>query len=240
MKLKKVTTTSTCKICQTAAPLYGVIDFKHVHGEHDLSLILSGYAIYYHRCPHCHLIYTNAFDDWSIDDFATYIYNDDYILVDPDFQQKRPQMNADFLLDNFADLGAWNILDFGCGSNKLVKLLNDNGIHATGWDPFYAKGPIPPGRFDFIVSFEVMEHAPDPMYTVSLINDLLDEQDGKCFFTTMSNDGRERLKMDDWYIAPRGGHVTYYSKKSLDILFNRFNMRVYHISQGLHLAFRLP
>jgi SAM-dependent methyltransferase len=240
MKIKKVNANSTCKICHAQAPLYGVIDFNDIHGRHNLNMPLSGYAIYYHRCPECGLIYTNAFDDWTEEDFATHVYNDDYIHIDPDFPQKRPQQNADFLIENFADLASWKMLDFGCGSNRLVNLLKERGITATGWDPFYPSGDMPTEKFDFIVNFEVMEHTPDPLKTVSLINDLLDERDGKCFFTTLNNNGREKQGMHDWYILPRGGHVTYYSRKALDILFNRFNMRVYHMSEGLHLAFRLP
>lgn len=239
MKIKKVSAVSNCKICHSQAPLYGVIDFNELRGRHNLNIPLSGHAIYYHKCPVCALIYTNAFDDWSGNDFAIHVYNDDYIYIDPDFPQKRPQQNADFLIENFADLYLWKILDFGCGSNKLVNFLKEKGITATGWDPFYSCGGMPEERFDFIVSFEVMEHTPDPVKTVSLINDLLDKREGKCFFSTLNNDGREREKMNDWYILPRCGHVTYYSKKSLDILFNKFGMRVYHISEGLHLAFRV-
>lgn len=76
--------------------MYGVIDFNELHGRHGLKSKLSGQPIYYHRCEHCGLIYTNAFDHWNEDDFSTYIYNDEYIHIDPDFPELRPQQNARF------------------------------------------------------------------------------------------------------------------------------------------------
>ncbi|TKU72639.1 class I SAM-dependent methyltransferase [Citrobacter sp. wls706] len=238
MDIKKVEKISLCKICNSEASLYGVIDFNELHGRHGLKSKLSGQPIYYHRCEHCGLIYTNAFDHWNEDDFSTYIYNDEYIHIDPDFPELRPQQNARFLIENFSDIKSYHMLDFGCGNNKLVDLLKEKGVDATGWDPFYQNDSMPQEKFEFIVSFEVMEHTPDPIKTVSLIDNLLNSNNGKFFFSTLNNDSRLHLKMDDWYILPRGGHVSYYSTKSLNILFHKFNMEVHHICDGLHLAFK--
>ncbi|MFP2504064.1 class I SAM-dependent methyltransferase [Buttiauxella gaviniae] len=239
MKIRHADVKSICKVCNSEALLYGVIDFNDVHGRHQLTMQLSGHPITYHKCERCGLIFTNAFDDWSESDFSKYIYNDDYIKIDPDFPHNRPVQNFNFLMENFEEIRNYHLLDYGCGSNKLVGLLKDNGVGATGWDPFYQSDAMPDDRFDFIVSFEVMEHTPNPVKTVSLINDLLDNQHGKCFFSTLNNDNRLSKKMNDWYILPRAGHVTYYSRKSLDILFNKFDMRVFHISDGLHLALKM-
>lgn len=238
MKVKKIETKSICKICNHEAFLYGVIDFNESHGRHSLKRQLSGQPIYYHQCEECGFIYTNAFDDWSESEFSEHIYNKEYINIDPDFPEVRPKQNAKFLMECFTDIKSYHMLDFGSGNNRLVELLKTEGVDATGWDPFYQNDRMPKDTFEFIVSFEVMEHTPDPIRTVSLIDSLLNKHNGKLFFSTLNNDSRLHLKMDDWYIAPRGGHVSYYSKKSLNILFKKFNMRIYHISDGLHLAFK--
>ena len=85
-----------CKICGGAAPLYGVVDFnRNREIPNGVKLALSGTPIYYRRCAQCKFLFTDAFDDWSIEQFKTHIYNDDYELVDADYRSLRPRANAD-------------------------------------------------------------------------------------------------------------------------------------------------
>lgn len=60
----------------------------------------------------------------------------------------------DFLIENFSDIKSYHMLDFGCGNNKLVDLLKEKGVDATGWDPFYQNDSMPQERFEFIVSLK--------------------------------------------------------------------------------------
>ena len=43
----------------------------------------------------------------------------------------------------------------------------------------------------------------------------------------------------DWgYLAPRNGHVSLFSDKSLTVLLGAHGFRVLHLNDGLHVAFR--
>ena len=65
-----------------------------------LLLPLSGVPIYYRHCASCDFLYTDAFDDWSIEDFRAHIYNDEYAMADPEYAQKRPRDNASLRRDS--------------------------------------------------------------------------------------------------------------------------------------------
>lgn len=242
VKIKNVASESTCKICKSTASLFGVTDFNtSCYGQnvHRYNYPLSGYAIYYHKCNSCDLIFTNAFDDWSDGDYQQYIYNDEYIKYDPNFNESRSKKNAQLLLTNIKGLSGFKMLDFGCGDGQLVNKLKAKGINVRGWDPFHNNEPMPATTFDFITSFEVMEHTPDPIKTMSLIDELMPEKTGKYFFSTTVNDAHIDKLMNNWYIAPRNGHITIYSKKSLDILFEKFGMKVIHFSESYHIAYKV-
>jgi hypothetical protein len=84
-----------CKICGGAAELYGVVDFHKSCAEADgVRLRLSGVPVYYRRCATCEFLFTDAFDDWSHDQFKAHIYNEGYLTVDPSYQTARPRMRA--------------------------------------------------------------------------------------------------------------------------------------------------
>jgi hypothetical protein len=36
--------------------------------------------------------------------------------------------------------GSWSVFDYGCGKGDDVRILRQNGIEATGWDPHFAPG----------------------------------------------------------------------------------------------------
>ena len=84
-----------CKICGGMAELYGVVDFhKSCIEAQGIRLRLSGVPIYYRRCATCEFLFTDAFDNWSRDQFKAHIYNEDYHTVDPGYQTARPSENA--------------------------------------------------------------------------------------------------------------------------------------------------
>lgn len=205
---------------------------------HRYNYPLSGHAIYYHRCENCGLIYSHAFDQWSNEDYSNYIYNAEYLQYDPNFVAKRSTHNFNLLRSAFANIKQYRMIDFGCGDGQLVDLLKEYGVNVVGWDPFNNSAPIPNERFELMTSFEVMEHTPDPIKTMEMIDTLLDQQHGKYFFSTLTNDLHLNELMNFWYIAPRNGHITIHSNKSLDILFSKFGMEVKHISELYHLAYK--
>src|SRR5438270_241444 len=93
---------SPCKSCGSGARLYGVVDFnKACNRDSPTAFEPSGIPIYYYRCPKCGLLFTTAFDHFGPEEFQRYIYNADYVRVDPDFLKLRPTLAANFIARSF-------------------------------------------------------------------------------------------------------------------------------------------
>ncbi|PTA96969.1 class I SAM-dependent methyltransferase [Kluyvera sp. Nf5] len=240
MIIKGLQQRSKCKICDGNAQLHGVLDFNtsclSTLPDHAV-LPLTGVPIYYHRCENCGLIYTHAFDDWTFDDFKTHIYNDEYVLHDPDFTGARSKSNLELIMSNFEAIKEWRVLDYGGGDGQLAQLLCAEGVDAVGWDPFHLNNHLPTGKFELIVCFEVFEHTPTPVETLMAACDYLKENEGAIFFSTLVNDSTTREGMNHWYIAPRNGHITIHTKQSLDILFRKVGLEVIHFSDSFHMGY---
>jgi len=229
-----------CKVCQGPSPLFGVIDFhKSCIEAQGKRLALSGSPIYYRRCSLCSFTFTTAFDTWTHADFHQQIYNDDYIVVDPDFVELRPTQNAKVLAETFqASRTSIDILDYGGGSGLTAGLLRKQGFSATTYDPFSDFNVLPTESFDLISCFEVMEHVPCPKETVATMVSLLKESGAILFSTLLQPAQFEAIGLNWWYAAPRNGHVSLYSTLSLAHLFQPHGMRVSSFSEGVHIAYR--
>lgn len=228
-----------CKICEGPSPLFGVVDFhKSCIEAKGKRLDISGYPVYYRRCTKCSLIFTTAFDLWSHADFHTYIYNTDYLIVDPDFEAVRPTGNAKVLAETFLPFRASiSVLDYGGGTGLLAEQLRTQGFTAATYDPFSQFTAIPSERFDLISCFEVLEHAPFPVETVAAMVSLLKKAGVILFSTLVQPENIEAVGLSWWYAGPRNGHLSLYTVNSLEYLFRRHGMHVSSFSEVLHIAY---
>ena len=230
-----------CKCCGTTAQLYGVVDFnKHCNTKAPRILPVAGIPVYYHRCPNCQFIFTVAFDDFTPEDYARDIYNKDYILVDPDYKEARAKANAAYIAENFRAAKDLRILDYGGGAGQLAEELRREGFtNVDTYDPFVAEhAALPAKKYECIVSFEVMEHSPTPRQTVEQMNSLLDTP-GVILFTTLTQPVTiNQQSLNWWYAAPRNGHISLYSSKSLSLLTQKYRFYFGSLHEGLHLLWR--
>ncbi len=229
---------TSCKICKGPAPLYGVADFnKNCLEREKVFLPLLGEPVYYHQCESCRLIFSTAFDDWSAADFKAHIYNDDYVTVDPEYVEIRPRKLAGMVF-NFIKRGTnLKLLDYGGCEGKTAALLREKGIAATSWDPMAAAALPRESAFDVVTCFEVFEHTPQPVVTAEDALRFLKPQ-GVLLFSTLTAEGMPPRHMDFWYIAPRNGHITIYSKAALKVLFESLGCTVHHFNDNVHMAYR--
>ena len=103
-----------CKICDEATILYGVVDMHRPCLTAGVSHPpLSGHPIYYRRCASCGFLFTDAFDDWTEQDFKTHIYNDGYLAVDPEYVMVRPARHAGLIAKLNAD-ATCGLRQIGC------------------------------------------------------------------------------------------------------------------------------
>ena len=208
-----------CKLCGGQAELFDVVDFqKHCSFADQYSLGLADIAIRYHRCVRCGFLFTNFFDDWSSAEFAQYVYNQDYVLVDPDYLGARPQQFVDVLSNMLSGLEGLRILDYGAGAGLFVAGMRAAGFTATaGFDPF-SSPERPDGLFDIVTCFETLEHTTWPDRAIADMHALL-KPDGTLIFTQCIQPPDIKLIRGGWwYLAPRNGHISMFTLESLQNL----------------------
>lgn len=229
-----------CKCCGTLALPMGSIDFNRTCEDQKGPVFApAGRSIPYHRCPACSFIFTIAFDHFVPDEWQREIYNDDYVRADPDFVDVRPMSNAEVIANNFGQHPGIKLLDYGGGNGLMARRLMEKGFtHATSYDPFYAGSTRPAGTFDLITSFEVLEHSHTPYETLKDMRWFMGDK-GMLFFSTLLQPADIDLQgLTWWYASPRNGHVSLYSRASLDALMKRLGLVWGSCNDLLHVAFR--
>jgi SAM-dependent methyltransferase len=235
-------TPAPCKICGGVAAPYGVVDFHKSCAEaNGVRLPLSGVPIYYRRCIACDFLFTDAFDDWSHDQFKAHIYNDDYQTVDPDYLSKRPSENAGLVAQLWdAHKAATRVLDYGGGNDVFCAALRARGFQAAvTYDPMTPEhARRPDGKFELVTCFETLEHLPDPAAGIAAILEYAADT-GLIFFSTYAQPADfNNYGLHWWYVGPRNGHVSIFSRQSLKRAFGAHGYKYVACSDNLHLAFR--
>ncbi|MDR3429572.1 class I SAM-dependent methyltransferase [Silvimonas sp.] len=204
-----------CKLCQGNSVLFGTVDFNKSCNNYKFSR--SNIAVHYFRCDECDLIFTDFCDSWTGEQFSRFIYNDEYVLVDPDYLGSRARNDAVIYADIFAPAKRLiSILDYGGGMGVFAQSLREMGFdHVATYDPF-TNPTRPEGKFDVVTAFEVIEHSARPLWTLDDLLSLV--ADGGCLIVgqSMQPPNIADLRCDWWYVAPRNGHITFYSHRTLE------------------------
>lgn len=229
-----------CSVCGGACSLLDVVDFnKSCEEARGKFLGLAGIPVYYAICSKCGFCFSPELYEWTLDEFERRIYNDEYILVDPDYIETRPRANAAALLSMFSNLpSSVRHLDYGGGNGLLVKLLHESNWESISYDPFADRNICVAqlGKFELITAFEVFEHVPDVQELMSNLRSLL-SSNGLILFSTLLSDGNihSNQRISWWYASPRNGHISLFSRNSLAILAQNSGFNFGSFSQGLHV-----
>jgi hypothetical protein len=238
------TAVHACQVCDNPAALYDVVDFnKNCRESEEGRLALSGVPIYYRRCAAYGYAWASEFRQWSDSDFLNHIYNEDYVHVDPDYLESRPQGNAQMVNQLFGrERVRIRHLDYGGGNGGLSTLLAEQDWNTASFDPFPGDGTTPEslGKFNLITSFEVFEHVPDPDALMSSLRTLMDEE---CLvlFSTLVSDGAivPNGRLTWWYASPRKGHISLFSARSLALLAERHGLNFRSFSPTTHCFYNV-
>jgi SAM-dependent methyltransferase len=234
--------TPACPICNSPCTLLDVVDFnKSCEEARGKFLELTGVPVYYTRCSHCGFCFAPELATWPLEEFEKWIYNQDYIAVDPDYLDSRPRANAARLQDIFGDRAkTFRHLDYGGGNGLLSQLLRDANWQSTSYDPFVDRTLelAQLGKFDLVTAYEVFEHVPDVQSLMTTFRSLL-AHEGLVLFSTLLSDGNihEHQRLNWWYASPRNGHISLFSKTSLEILASNNGLNFGSFSAGLHVLF---
>lgn len=231
-----------CPVCSGACSLLDVVDFnKSCEEARGNFLGLAGIPVYYAICGRCGFCFAPELMAWKPDEFEKRIYNDEYILIDPDSIEIRPRTNAQNLIATFgARAHQIRHLDYGGGNGLLAKVLEESNWQSTSYDPMVDRTVRVEqlGRFDLITAFEVFEHVPDVPGLMSNLRSLL-SPNGVILFSTLLSDGniRSNQRLSWWYASPRNGHISLFSRNSLAILARNNGLSFGSFSVGFHSFF---
>jgi len=232
-----------CTACGTGAlQALGDKDFAYScndHFEGQAQFPDAQAPVRYHRCLACQFTFTAALDGWSAQDFKTHIYNADYVRADPVFIDIRPTRNSQMVA------ALWNralqdtvVLDFGGGDGAFARGLQAMGHQCHTVDPFHGEDTSElRSSYELITCFEVIEHVPhgqldawfetllshlSPTGTLLLSTELLDTD----------------MRLSNWYIAPRNGHISLHTAASLQALASRHGLSVFSVNHEMHVLRR--
>ncbi len=233
---------SICKCCGALAHFFGRVDFqKNCLEPQGVLLPASGIMVPYFRCDGCGFLFTRFFDHWTNQEFQAHIYNEAYAQVDPEYAAQRPESWANVMTTTFqAFLPRISVLDWGGGTGRLAEVLRANGIQrAETWDPFTpAHTAAQEGPFNLISCIEVLEHLPDPKAGIRSLVSHLSGEGAILLSTLIQPETILDIGTDWWYLAPRNGHISLHTAKSLTILFASCGFHHTTVLPHVHWAWR--
>jgi hypothetical protein len=218
-----------CKLCGSPALFFDVVDFNKSTGGYAFGP--SGINVPWHRCDVCGFLFTPFFDNWSPEHFAQFIYNEDYVLVDPDYLSARPKGMAVHIARLLCGFEGVRILDYGSGTNLLGQDLREFGFaHVESYDPF-SSPTRPPGPFDLITCVEVIEHSPSPLAILADMRSFLVEDGCILIGESLQPADIDHIRCGWWYVAPRNGHVSTFAARTFATLAERTGL-IFHRGAG--------
>ena len=173
-------------------------------------------------------------------DFERFVYNDEYPLIDPDYEDARPRGNATLVGRLLSEARPARILDFGGGNGKLAGFLREAGfLDVQTYDPFVPQfASKPTGLFDCVICFEMLEHSTDPIQTLANLIGCLTDSGIILISTLLQPADIDRHGLSWWYAAPRNAHVSLYSTTSLEKLVERIGFKLHSLDQSYHVVYR--
>ncbi|MBT8543381.1 methyltransferase domain-containing protein [Polynucleobacter paneuropaeus] len=232
-----------CPICnQQANPLGAVSLNKSCNQTNSLKLDNSEESIEFFRCVSCHHIFIENLSQWSRKNLSEKIYNSEFDIFDPDFLELRPRANSQYLVSLLGEqLKRLRHLDFGSGNGLLSELLSKLGTQSTSYDPYMGEYQTlaDSESYDLITAFEVFQHLNDPKEALRKMGSMLNEN-GIILFSTLLSDSEisEGRELNWWYVAPRNGHVSLFSKNSLELLGKQFGFQLFSLTPNFHIFYK--
>lgn len=214
---------AVCKICDKPADFYGAMK------------LLKKYNVRYFRCRACGFIQTEE-PFWLDEVYAKAINHSDVGILT---RNKRLADIARAVLNLFYDRQG-RFLDYGGGYGIFVRMMRDRGFNFYRYDRYcenlLAKGydidDAGTGRFELLTSFELFEHLVDPREEISQMKRYADNI---LFTTTLLPPGNPDLE-EWWYFGKEHGqHISFYTRKSLEILAESLSLKLVSNNSSVHL-----
>jgi 2-polyprenyl-3-methyl-5-hydroxy-6-metoxy-1,4-benzoquinol methylase len=210
-----------CKICGMQSELF------------DEAQALRKYDVKYFRCTGCGFLQTET-PYWLTEAYSTAISRLDTGILSRNLANR--QLASTVL--NLLHPEAKRCLDFGAGHGIFVRLMRDRGFEFS-WYDLHATNDYAGGfeheegkTYDFLTSFEVLEHLVDPLAELSTMMSL----SPNVFVSTLLLP-KPAPKVSDWwyYGLDHGQHVSLYTLDALHSIAHRFGRNL--LSRGSYHLF---
>lgn len=207
-----------CKICKSTSALFGETQ------------ILNKYLIRYFRCESCSFIQTeNPY--WLDEAYSDAITKSDIGLIGRNLQMAAPTRKL--ILTCLDPKGKF--IDYGGGYGIFTRLMRDQGFDFYRHDPIcknlFADGfdAGPNINYTLLTAWEVFEHLENPLAD---IEEML-SYSHNLFFSTILLPAIPQPLGEWWYYGvEHGQHIAFYSRKSLQVIAQKFGLKI-HFSNGL-------
>ncbi|MDZ4757592.1 MAG: class I SAM-dependent methyltransferase [Bacteroidota bacterium] len=209
-----------CKICNTTATTL----FK--------AKVMHKYQVQYYQCPNCFFVQTEK-EYWLKEAYTSALnVSDTGILYR---NRKLFEKTFSILVSNFGKKGKY--IDYGGGYGIFVRTMRDAGLDYY-WQDIYAANLCARGfeydpntKYDALSTFEVFEHLVDPIEEIEQMFKLADT----IIFSTEIISDTPPSSNEWWYYGlEHGQHIALYSKKSLEIIGDKFGAQLYTDGRGFH------
>jgi 2-polyprenyl-3-methyl-5-hydroxy-6-metoxy-1,4-benzoquinol methylase len=212
-----------CKICSAESASF------------SRAKILNRHDVEYFRCPACGFVQTEE-PHWLAEAYADAISFADVGLVQRNLRRV-PIVTA--LIGTFFQAGG-KFIDYGGGYGLLVRLMRDAGFDFYRSDRHCANllaqgfeaNPEENGNYELLTAMELFEHLADP---IGEIERMLGHS-RSIFFTTLLLPDQAPQPGDWWYYVPdQGQHISFYTRKSLAVIAERFGLTLVTDGVSRHL-----
>jgi len=209
-----------CKICLSKS------------NHFDQGNILSKYNINFYKCIYCGFIQTES-PFWLDESYSNAITKSDIGLLSRNLHFSN--ITSNFI--SICLINTSNFVDFGGGYGIFVRLMRDKGFNFFIFEKkcenlfanqFEAKKGT---KYDLVTAWEVFEHLEDPLTT---IEEMLSFSSNILFSTILLPPVPKSVDKWWYYGLDHGQHISFYTKKSIQIIAERFNLKTYYISNNLH------
>lgn len=210
----------TCCICASGVEKFGA------------ATILGTHEIEYFRCDRCGFVQTeNPY--WLDEAYSSPIATLDLGLVGRNV--RLADITRRILKRVLKTPG--QCVDYGGGYGVFVRLMRDRGSDFFHFDPmaqnlfaqhFTANTD---DTFQLATAFEVLEHLVHPHEHFAKLDQLAPH-----WLVTTELIDSPAPGLDDWwyYLPDTGQHISFYSKKSLELLATQYDRRLVSCGRGLH------
>ena len=212
-----------CKICGSHSYYFANAD------------VLQKYDVAYFQCSNCKFIQTEE-PYWLEEAYSKAIASSDVGLV---YRNTVMAEITSKLLFNFFDHDA-SFLDYGGGYGLFVRLMRDKGFDFY-WEDKYCQNLFAQ-EFKFeltknnkillTTAFELFEHFINPVQEIEKILEI----SPNILFSTQLLPENNPKPSEWWYFTPHEGqHISIFTKQSLTIIAQKYNLNFYTDGSSLHL-----